>query len=126
MTRRSGVDQEFRSGLHREPAEWVRAFRKFATPADQIQEGEEIGMNGKIALLVGLGVGYVLGTRDGRERYEQLKSMAENVWTDPRVQEKVSQATETAQEKASQATKTAQKKVESVAGSTSSSGTSHD
>ncbi len=31
-------------------------------------------MKGKIGLVVGLGVGYVLGTRAGRERYEQIKT----------------------------------------------------
>jgi membrane protein DedA with SNARE-associated domain len=30
-------------------------------------------MKGKIGLVVGLGVGYVLGTRAGQERYEQIK-----------------------------------------------------
>ena len=29
-------------------------------------------MKAKAALLVGAGAGYVLGTRDGRERYDQL------------------------------------------------------
>lgn len=30
-------------------------------------------MSGKVAFVVGLGIGYVLGARAGRERYEQLK-----------------------------------------------------
>ena len=39
---------------------------------------------GKIGLVVGLGVGYVLGTRAGRERYEQIKRGAEARWkTEP-------------------------------------------
>jgi deferrochelatase/peroxidase EfeB len=43
-------------------------------------------MNPRILLLgIGLGVGYVLGTRDGRERYEQMKSWVTGVWEDPRV-----------------------------------------
>lgn len=58
-------------------------------------------MNGKIALVVGAAVGYVVGTRDGRGRYEQLKSKAEGLWQDPKVQDKVSQATHKAQEKVS-------------------------
>ena len=29
-------------------------------------------MRGKVGLVIGLGVGYVLGTRAGRERYEQI------------------------------------------------------
>jgi hypothetical protein len=57
-------------------------------------------MKGKATLLVGLATGYVLGTRDGHERYEQIKAQAERVWKDPRVQEKASQAQDLAKEKA--------------------------
>ncbi|MFC9917361.1 YtxH domain-containing protein [Agromyces binzhouensis] len=46
-------------------------------------------MKGKILFVVGLGVGYVLGTRAGRERYEQIQKAAENVWNQPSVQEGV-------------------------------------
>ena len=46
-------------------------------------------MKGKILFVVGLGVGYVLGTRAGRERYEQIKRAAENVWNAPSVQQGV-------------------------------------
>ena len=54
----------------------------------------------KAALLVGLAAGYVLGARDGRERYEQIKSKVTQVAQDPRVQEKASQATEAVRAKA--------------------------
>lgn len=37
-------------------------------------------MKGKIGLVVGIGVGYVLGTRAGRERYEQIKTQWLKVW----------------------------------------------
>ena len=37
-------------------------------------------MRGKAGLVVGLAVGYVLGTRAGRERYEQIKAAALKVW----------------------------------------------
>lgn len=41
-------------------------------------------MKGKIAFVLGAAVGYVLGTRAGRERYEQIKRGAEKVWhTEP-------------------------------------------
>lgn len=36
-------------------------------------------------LLVGLGVGYVLGARAGRERYDQIVERVSGVWDDPRV-----------------------------------------
>ena len=49
-------------------------------------------MKGKILLVVGLGVGYVLGTRAGREKYEEIKKTANKLWNDPRVQRPVHQA----------------------------------
>jgi hypothetical protein len=46
-------------------------------------------MKGKIGLVVGLGVGYVLGTRAGQERYEQIKTQWLKVWNQAPVQEQV-------------------------------------
>jgi hypothetical protein len=46
-------------------------------------------MKGKIGLVVGLGVGYVIGTRAGRERYEQIKTQWLKVWNLDPVQEQV-------------------------------------
>jgi len=46
-------------------------------------------MKGKILFVAGLGLGYVLGTRAGREKYEQLKTSALKLWNDPRVQKQV-------------------------------------
>jgi SLT domain-containing protein len=57
-------------------------------------------MKGKIALLVGGAVGYVLGTKAGRQRYEEIKAQAESIWTNPKVQEKATKAQEFAKEKA--------------------------
>ena len=54
----------------------------------------------KLTMLVAGGVGYVLGARAGRERYEQIKRTATRVKNDPRVQEKASQAADLAKEKA--------------------------
>ena len=54
----------------------------------------------KLMLLVAGGVGYVLGTRAGRERYEQIKKADTRVKEDPRVQEKAHQAADLAKEKA--------------------------
>src|SRR5688500_12469003 len=46
-------------------------------------------MKGKIGLVVGLGVGYVLGTRAGRERYEQIKTQWLKLYHLDPVQEQV-------------------------------------
>jgi len=42
-------------------------------------------MKGKILLVVGIGIGYVLGTRAGREKYEKIKATAGKLWNDPRI-----------------------------------------
>jgi hypothetical protein len=57
-------------------------------------------MRGKLALVVGLATGYVLGTRDGRARYEQIKSQTTRVMQDPRVREKAAHAGDLAKSKA--------------------------
>ena len=54
----------------------------------------------KLSLLIAAAAGYVLGTRAGRERYEQIKKAATRVKEDPRVQEKAQQAADIAKEKA--------------------------
>jgi hypothetical protein len=46
-------------------------------------------VKGKILFVAGLGLGYVLGTRAGREKYEELRKAALKVWNDPRVQKQV-------------------------------------
>lgn len=38
-----------------------------------------------LIVAVGLGVGYVLGARAGRERYDLIVEKAQGVWGDPRV-----------------------------------------
>lgn len=43
-------------------------------------------MKGKIGLIIGFGLGYVLGSRAGRQRYEQIKQTAEKVWESDGVQ----------------------------------------
>jgi hypothetical protein len=57
-------------------------------------------MKGKIMLLAGGAVGYVLGTAAGRERYEQIRTQARDLWNNPKVQEKAAQAQDLAKEKA--------------------------
>ena len=81
-------------------------------------------MKGKILLLTGLAVGYVLGTRAGRERYEEIKTTANKLWNDPRVQKPVHQAQDFAKDKAPEVaefvTDTAKKVVSQVSGKSSS------
>ena len=57
-------------------------------------------MKGKITLLVGGAVGYVLGSKAGRQRYEQIRSQARSVWNNPTVQAKAGQAQDFAKDKA--------------------------
>ncbi|MDX6358442.1 MAG: hypothetical protein QOH37_1496 [Nocardioidaceae bacterium] len=54
----------------------------------------------KLLLLAVAGVGYVLGTRAGHERYEQIMGTVNKVKNDPRVQEKTQQVVETAKQQA--------------------------
>jgi hypothetical protein len=44
-------------------------------------------MRGKLMFLAGLGAGFVLGTRAGREKYEELVQAARKVRDNPTVQE---------------------------------------
>lgn len=46
-------------------------------------------MRGKIGIVVGLAAGYVLGSRAGRERYEQIKSGFLKLWNTAPVQKQV-------------------------------------
>ncbi len=69
----------------------------------------------KLSVIVAAGAGYVLGSRAGRERYEQIKSQAQSVWSDPRVQQRKSQAADVARDKASEAASAAKAKATEAA-----------
>ena len=82
----------------------------------------------RLPLLIAGGIGYVLGTKAGRERYEQIISQFNKVKEDPRVQEKAHQAADLAKEKApvvkeklSGVADSASEKVKSARGSNGSS-----
>ncbi|HWS36280.1 MAG TPA: hypothetical protein VN408_26540 [Actinoplanes sp.] len=44
-------------------------------------------MRGKLMFLTGLGAGFVLGSRAGREKYEEIRATAQKAWQHPTVQE---------------------------------------
>ena len=48
-------------------------------------------MKGKLVFVAGAALGYVLGARAGRKRYEQIRSGAEKFWNSPVVQKRVDQ-----------------------------------
>jgi hypothetical protein len=48
-------------------------------------------MRSKAAFIVGTGVGYVLGTRAGRQRFEKIKGWTLSAWENPQVQARVSE-----------------------------------
>ena len=54
----------------------------------------------KMTMLVSAGVGYVLGARAGRERYEQIRSAALKIKGNPTVQATATTAAEAAKEAA--------------------------
>jgi hypothetical protein len=57
-------------------------------------------MKPKLLLVVGVAVGYVLGARAGRERYDALAAKANGLWRNPRVVRARADATQYAKEQA--------------------------
>ncbi|WP_043993399.1 hypothetical protein [Leifsonia xyli] len=60
-------------------------------------------MGGKILFVAGAAVGYVLGARAGRKRYDQMKAAATRVWESPSVQKRVHAVEDFVAEKACEA-----------------------
>ena len=54
----------------------------------------------KAAFVVGAAVGYVLGARAGRKRYEQIKGQASKLWNSDPVQHRVGDATQAVKQQA--------------------------
>lgn len=79
-------------------------------------------MMGKLTMLAGFGAGYVLGAKAGRQRYEQIRSNAQRLWQDPRVQQKTHQAAHLAKEQGMVAKEKVQGKVQEKVHAHSSSG----
>jgi oxygen-dependent protoporphyrinogen oxidase len=57
-------------------------------------------MKGKLVFGAGVAVGYLVGTKQGRQGYEQLKGSAQAMWQNPTVQEQVETAKQFAREQA--------------------------
>lgn len=57
-------------------------------------------MRGKILIVVGVAVGYVLGAKAGRGRYDDIKRAADTVWSSKTVQHQVGKIEEYAKGKA--------------------------
>jgi hypothetical protein len=55
---------------------------------------------GKAAFVMGVAVGYVLGARAGRQRYEQIKGQASRLWNSDPVQHRVGDATQAVKQQA--------------------------
>ena len=80
-----------------------------------------------LATTVGVGIGYVLGARAGRDKFEELKSQAQRIVSDPDVRAKVSDLPNQVREnlpKAKEAVSDALKGAADKAGSASGSDTS--
>ena len=69
----------------------------------------------KIPLLTAAAVGYVLGARAGRERYEQIRTGARRIARNPRVQEATQRAQDAVATQASHAAEAAKDKVTDAA-----------
>jgi hypothetical protein len=70
-----------------------------------------------------LAVGYVLGTRAGRQRYEQIKLAAKNVWESEPVQWAAGQAQDAVADVADKAVAQARKVIAQVSGESPASAT---
>lgn len=66
--------------------------------------------------LAGAAVGYVLGARAGREKYDQLRGKAQDLWQDPRTQEKLNDAGQAIKDKAPEVSSAAASAASNVAG----------
>jgi hypothetical protein len=73
-------------------------------------------MRGKFLFFLGLGIGYVFGTRAGRRRYEQIKAAAKNIWASEPVQWSVSQAQEAVGDVADEVLTAAKRVIHQVSG----------
>ena len=81
-------------------------------------------MGFKTGLLVGLGVGYVLGTKAGRERYDELKSSWDQFMGNPSVQSVVTKSKEVVETGKDRGLKAVEKATDNVKDKLDSGGSS--
>lgn len=87
---------------------------------------------GKFSFVAGVGVGYLLGARAGRQQFEKIRSAGQQVWQNPRVQTGVhrveERVTQVARDQASAMTdkvaETVKSRISGNGGSTGGSGRS--
>ncbi|UJH69589.1 hypothetical protein [Ornithinimicrobium sp. INDO-MA30-4] len=53
----------------------------------------------KITMAAAFGAGYIFGSKAGRQRYEELKAKAEELWSNPKVQEQAAKVSEQAKDR---------------------------
>lgn len=86
-------------------------------------------MKNKLVFVSGVAVGYVLGTRAGRDSYEKLKVKVRGFWQDPTVHDKVSDAAGAIRNKApevqGQASQAVKKEKEEITGALQHDTTTH-
>lgn len=70
----------------------------------------------KLSLSAAGAIGYVLGARAGRGRYEQITAVSRRVWNDPRVQQATTQVQNRATETVRSAAPVVSAKVKSTVG----------
>jgi hypothetical protein len=78
-------------------------------------------MMSKLGILVAGGIGYVLGARAGRERYDQIRGAAIKVKDNPTVQQNTARAAEAAKDAARDAAPVVKDKVANAASSAAAS-----
>ncbi len=71
---------------------------------------------GKAMFLTGAAVGYVLGARAGRERYEQIRRATDALRSNPKIQQATEMATARGNEMAHKVADSASEKAHSLAG----------
>ncbi len=81
-------------------------------------------MGFKTGLIVGFGVGYVLGTKAGRDRYEELKATWDQFVGNPSVQRVVTKGREVVETGAEKGIRAVESASEDVKGKLKESGTS--